>query len=972
MRRQLKIAPFFLFAFLLQASSLLSQNEQYIDSLEQAFKDSKTSTQKIESWNLLYRHFLNSDYEKSKYYNDWLLEYAKSSKSDSAFYNYYMYQANLERLRGNLSESIELAHKAKNKAKKLESTKYLQVYHRLLSTVYIFRDQPDSALVHIDKNIGLAKIINDTITLADSYFTKAHFYGRFGDMSQSLQIYLVADSLYSMRGKPDMNHASVMSNIGTIFLEQNDLVKAEEYFSKAAKMYKEANNTFGQNLILFRKAELYFKKDDYKKTRKYLDSSYSFFEDNSIVFRLIDINTLYGNSYIKEKEYSKALPYLTLSKEMSISISDTSKMASTSHALGKALAGVNRNSEAEETLKNALKYSQSSKLLIESAAITKTLADFFENNNNFRDALLYLKIHESLKDSLQNQQNRAEVAKLETQYQTQQKEQEIAFLNAQNELTIQKNRNQRNFYLSLLGLAIAIGFVVFYSYRKRLQTAQKIQELDQLKTRFFNNISHEFRTPLTLIKSPLQGLQKDENEPERKKKLKLIDQNTNRLLQLVEQLLNLSKLENNTVQFLFKNTFLNTYLESIIEPFTYQAQEKNISFQTTVDANQNGWIDHDVLEKIMSNLLGNALKYTPENQTILFQANCEGDFLNFKVENTGVVLKSNNLNLLFNRFYQEENNAGGAGIGLALTKELIEEINGKIIPHYADNTLSFEVTLPISKEKLQKANMVFIEDESDKLLHQIQNTQDEEKQLLLIVDDNPAVCSVISDVFKNDFKILTAHDGKDAFDKAHTHIPDIIITDVMMPVMDGFALTSALKENELTSFIPVVLLTAKTDDESRLQGIKNKADAFLSKPFNNDILYETIVQILDSRKQLQERYSQELILKPLPIDVPDLDKEFIEKAQKILEIQLSNSEFTADDLASQMAVSRMQLHRKLKSITGLSSLEYIKIYRLQTAKLLLSSSKLQVAEVAYSVGFNNAKYFSKCYKEFFGTLPSQK
>ena len=252
-----------------------------------------------------------------------------------------------------------------------------------------------------------------------------------------------------------------------------------------------------------------------------------------------------------------------------------------------------------------------------------------------------------------------------------------------------------------------------------------------------------------------------------------------------------------------------------------------------------------------------------------------------------------------------------------------------------------------------------------------ENNDEAELPILLIVDDNQDVRMVLKDIFKNNYQILEAEDGEQALKIAKKEIPDCIISDVMMPKMDGFEFTKQIKNNELTSFIPVILLTARTTDEAHLEGLKSTADAYLTKPFNNEIVKETVNQLISERKKLHQRYSQELVLRPVDIVINSVDEKFIEKLQVILDKELSNAEFSSEDFALAVGMSRMQLHRKLKSLLGVSSTEFLRNERLKVATELLKKGNGTIAEIIYAVGFNDTSYFIRCFKEKYNCTPSE-
>lgn len=530
----------------------------------------------------------------------------------------------------------------------------------------------------------------------------------------------------------------------------------------------------------------------------------------------------------------------------------------------------------------------------------------------------------------------------------------------------------RNQFIILLGTILEVSFFGYALYLKSSQLVKEkmhLENLSHIKSRFFANISHEFRTPLTLIKSPVQSLQAEITNESQKNKLDLIDKNSNRMLDLVDQLLELSKLDSGKLQLILKEGNIVTFLNSLVDSFAFQAIENKLLFTSTIEKNEdNHHFDKDVIEKIVTNLLSNAIKYTSENERVIFYSKVENNQLQLVISNSGSEIKKEELPKLFERFYQKKENHQGVGIGLALVKELVELYKGNINANVENGILSFTVLLPLEKAN---ENAIIVNKEVPKTTNVEKLNTNSELPILLIVDDNQDVRIILKDIFKNDYQILEAEDGEQAIKIAKKEIPDCIISDVMMPKIDGFEFTKQLKYNELTSFIPIVLLTAKTSDDAHLEGLKSTADSFLTKPFNNEIIKETVKQLIAERKKLHERYSKELVIKPVDIVINSVEEKFIEKLQVILEKQLSNSEFSSEDFAVEIGMSRMQLHRKLKSLLGVSTTEFLRNERLKVAAKLLKNTNSNISEIAYSVGFNDVSYFSKCFKEMFHCTPTK-
>jgi signal transduction histidine kinase/DNA-binding response OmpR family regulator len=528
-----------------------------------------------------------------------------------------------------------------------------------------------------------------------------------------------------------------------------------------------------------------------------------------------------------------------------------------------------------------------------------------------------------------------------------------------------------NHYFNLVGTLIEILFFTYaLNLRKKIAEQERdvLIKMNALKSRFFANISHEFRTPLTLIKSPVQSLKSKTNDENQLKELSLIDNNSNRMLELVDQLLELSKLDSGNLKLILKDGNIANFLHTIIESFEFQAKEINLIFISNIQkSSQNHTFDKDVIQKIATNLLSNAFKYSTESQTVIFDASIENQELKLLVSNSGTEVKKEDLPKLFERFYQKKEASQGVGIGLSLVKELVDLYKGKIETNVENGVLSFTIWIPL--ENVSNAIVIPINHQNETIINDL--VDDKDLPILLIVDDNQDIRNVIASIFQDNYTIIQAQDGEQGYKMAQKEIPDCIISDVVMPKMDGFEFTKAIKNDELTSFIPVVLLTAKSSDAYKLEGLQSTADSFLTKPFNNEILKATVNQLISERKKLQKRYSQELVLRPVDIVINSVDEKFLEKLQQILDKELPNSEFTSDNFASSVGMSRMQLHRKLKSLLGVSATEFLRNERLKTAIVLLEKGNGNISEIAYSVGFNDVSYFSKCFKEVYNVTPSE-
>lgn len=539
------------------------------------------------------------------------------------------------------------------------------------------------------------------------------------------------------------------------------------------------------------------------------------------------------------------------------------------------------------------------------------------------------------------------------------------------------------FYGMMVVLFIGAGFMISQFIQSK-RMSRKLKELDSAKSNFFANISHELRTPLALIATPLQEkLSNKQLTAEDRRLYELMLRNNQQLTHLVDQLLDLSKLESRNLSLHVSKTQVVPLLKSIVEPFEYQAKRDEYTFVFNLSSQEEKvWVDRDALQKITSNLLSNALKYTTEKGSIIVDASVSSKNLKFSVSNTGNPLTEDQKKKLFNRFYQADVFKQGAGIGLALAKELVELHKGRITVENKAGFVVFQVILPCHKSnfkssELYKGATIAITN-TDRVDIQVTTPIIEDKALekeeflplLLIVEDNPDLRTVLQETFNKEYQITLATNGEEGVAKAISLVPDLILSDVMMPKKDGVELTQLIKDHELTSHIPIVLLTAKAGDENELAGISNGADDYITKPFNTTLLRSKMANLLTNRQKMRERYSQEIILKPKDIAVTSLDELLLERIQSVLDTFLLEPSFSTADFAKELGYSRMQLHRKLKALTGLSASEFIRSQRLKIAAQILQESGSTVSESCYQSGFNNLSYFTKCFKEAYGTTPS--
>ena len=528
---------------------------------------------------------------------------------------------------------------------------------------------------------------------------------------------------------------------------------------------------------------------------------------------------------------------------------------------------------------------------------------------------------------------------------------------------------------------------------------EKLREVDRMKSRFFADISHEFRTPLTLILGPVGQMLDEARSPEAVSRLRLVRKNAQYLLRLISQLLDLSKLESGKMRLHATRGDLVCALEPIVAPFQAIAEQHgiNVTFAATRSRALEGteiYFDGDVLQKILNNLLGNAFKFTPPGGTVAVDVRGAGDTVEIVVSDTGVGIPREHLPHVFDRFYQVDGVSAreGIGIGLALVRELVELHHGQIrVESEQGKGTRFVVRLRTGKDHLAPEEIVGdlafapghaaarpiadVENEVEAhresaLVHQAEEDSDDDTTVL-IVEDHAEVRQFLREHLQKYYKVLEAANGAEGLEQAMASLPDLVLSDVMMQQMNGYEVCQALKTNERTCHIPVVLLTAKATREDKLHGLDTGADCYVIKPFDALELLMQIRNLIDQRRRLRERFSGPVVLKPSEVCVTPMDEAFLTKVLTVVQNNLQDPSFDVERLGREVGLSRSQLHRKLRALTNQPPTLMIRSIRLQRAAELLAQKTGSVAEIAYFVGFNSQAYFAKCFREQFGCSPKE-
>ena len=547
---------------------------------------------------------------------------------------------------------------------------------------------------------------------------------------------------------------------------------------------------------------------------------------------------------------------------------------------------------------------------------------------------------------------------------------------------------KQGWFISLILTFLSIiGFLLSYLYKKHLKIqrmeAEKVHEMDKMKLRFYANISHELRTPLSLIIGPLDELLANRRRIDKqtlKNRYELMRRNAKRLLHLVNEVIDFRKIETGRLRLSVSEGDIIEFIKNIIDSFNLLAQQHHITIEFSAGTDELYVLfDANKLDKILYNLLSNAFKFTPDHGkvtvSVMLKSENDKDIVEIVVEDTGPGISSKNLSRIFDRYYQGDaigfRKREGVGIGLALTKELVDLYHGEIFANNKKNGGAiFTVRLPLEltrKSQERKDNDVTADSAGE--IEQDENEKN--KPLILIIDDSEDEREYIRDELSLVYSILEAKNGKEGLEKAVKAMPDLIVSDIMMPVLDGIELCKKIRRNKITSHIPLILLTARNSEEYQLKGLKTGADDYVTKPFNIRTLRARIQNLLESRKKLRKRFSREIKIQPKDITITPIDEKFLQHAIEIVEEHISDEKFDVGMFCEKVGMSRSQLFRKLKALTSQTPLEFIRTIRLKRAAQLLEKSQFTVTEICYQVGFNYPSHFTQHFHAQFGVAPKE-
>lgn len=841
----------------------------------------------------------------------------------------------------------------------------------------------DSALHYFVKAFDLAETATDSILVGDYLSNIGLVYQNQGSFENAIQYNLRA-LVIRKATRDTVKIAASYNNLGIIYNSLKNYEEAATYLKESLAMKRAVGELRPIANTLVNLGSTFYYQGAYSKTTECLTEALSIFE--SLGDRQHSAATLENLSFVAKKNGNplSAHEYLIRALEIRRYLGHQGDIISSLVNSATLLTELGRIKEAATHLDEAYTRAQEYGEIEPLKSVAQAKAYLYEKKGDYREAYRFHLQYTALKDSLLNENMLSRIAEMREKYETAEKEREIQFQEsrlAQQAVVIAQRSQQRNFLIVIAAAILIILMLVYFSYRARLRARealnQKTLEMERMRSQFFANISHEFRTPLTLIQSVADELSEKDIDPNT---IQTVRTNSNRLLNLVDQLLDLSRLDAGQLKITAHQGDIAEFIRAISGAFSSLSAQKKIQYTVDVEDRVDGYFDADKLEKIIVNLLSNAFKFTPEDGVVELRAWTENDILRLTVTDTGPGIPDGEEKRIFDRFYQVSGNHHyGTGIGLSLTRELVELQGGAIEVKRLATGSCFEVTLPITAEALGKRGALIQSDESpvEYDIHIVEETDESgtpvetvrgsDKPTVLVVEDNADLRKYVGQILSRDYHVVEARNGEEGFVFAQKTVPDLIVSDIMMPGMDGVELCERLKTSVTTSHIPVILLTAKASEEDKLQGLNTGADDYLVKPFSKKELGTRIQNLIRQREKLIAKFSRSL--NPREIKLNSADEAFMTRFRDIIEAHLDNSEFSVNQLSQEIGISRTQLFRKIQALTGFSASEFIRVVRLNHAAEMLKNKVGSVSEIAYRVGFNNLSYFTKCFKARFGSTP---
>ena len=969
-----KSRKYFFLLFILSPVLTFSQNTQRIDSLLTSLSHTKDDEKRCGTFRALFNEYIRTNINKARFYNDQGMQLARKINYSQGIAEAISNQSSVYRIQGKYDSALAVLTEAKALFRAMPDSIAYADYLSDIGYLFILKNDGKNGLINL---IEAREIYART----GSRKNLALLYNRFASLYQSQKLFDSALVYYKKSLAINestgfrLGSSANLINMGNIYEAMHDYHTAISYCRQALEIKVKLGDKQGIGKCLNNIGAAYMNLGKVDSAIEYHEKALAIAKEYN---GFVDIAMGYinlGFDYQKGKDYPKAVTYAAKGLEMSKQANDL--------------------------------------ILIRESA--RVLFESYESLNNYREAFRYHTMFKKYSDSIVNKNNLRALTEIQVKYNMVSKEKEIT------DLKIDKNRQElklqtlKGWYYLGIGLFLALLMLaLFFYYRSRVsrKLSLKLKEINEMKSHFFANLSHEFRTPLTLMLGPAEKLM-ETARPEDKAMLEMIYRNASRLLFLDEQLLEFTRIDSGSEKLRLVSGNIILPLKALSESFCVLAVQKVLQFSCSFPEEPlKAYFDTDILEKVTGNLLSNAFKYTPAGGSVELSVTVvnqsyfsdfrgqdssgSDSFVKIDVRDTGIGIPEDKKEPIFERFYQLNHNpgntVGGVGIGLALTKELCILHHGKIT---VESTLGkgslFSVFLPLNPNNYSplelKESIPYVTPEQNAYLtepvmevfndngiveeNDPDMAEDNSLPQVLVVDDNKDMRTYIREILFDRFQVMEAESGETGFWEACNSLPDLVITDVMMNPVNGIEFCYNLKRDERTSHIPVIMLTALAGSPEKIKGLETGADDYISKPFNTRELLARIDNLVNQRKKLRQLFSSSMNIEPGAISVTSADEKFLNRLISFIEENINNPELDIDFLLHNIAMSRSQLHRKIKALTGQPITGFIRIIRIKRAAQLMEKKFGNVSEIMYAVGFNNLSYFTKSFRSVYNMTPSE-
>lgn len=845
----------------------------------------------------------------------------------------------------------------------------------------------DEALNRHSEGLKLAEEIKDTIEWVEALNNMGTDYRRMGilDMAQEYHYlaWKISEEHTDTSAMAKKNRVKSLNGLGNIYMTMGNYERADSAFRLALKGERQLGSNVGQAINYANIGSIFEHRGEIDSAWVYYRLSMDMNRQAGSKVGISLCHTYYGSLYEKDHLYADA----TREYETGYELMKESK--DEWHALSTliALAGIHNTTGDKAKTKNYLEKARKIAENINSkehlAEIYNIYYEFFKRQGNYQQALDYREKASIMLDSVVNIEkvNRIQNTSLNVERTLQ--------MQRMNEVNMKLKNERTGRYIGfailafvILLLSVLIG-AMHYIQQIRVRNHRALKQMSNLRENFFTNITHEFRTPLTVILGMSHDIAKNTTlPPSVQQNAMTIERQGKSLLSLINQLLDISKVKSAIGEPDWRSGNIIAHLTMIVDSYREHARSRKIDLQFIATETIEMDFVPDYINKVMNNLISNSLKFTPEYGKVNVSAKRHNNELQVEVTDTGIGIPKESLPFIFDTFYIANNDTQniGMGIGLALVKQIIDSTGGKItVSSEVDKGTTFSITIPIRHGEKRHAP-VNTEESANIPLIPIDKSENEDSitdssdRRILIVEDNTDVAAFIGSQLKNDYSLFYATDGKQGLERAIEIVPDLIITDLMIPEIDGLELCRQVRQNEIVNHIPIIVVTAKTTEADKIKGLEAGADAYLMKPFNSDELTMRIEKLLEQRQLLSEKYTQTASNDKLNINSRDyVDKIFLNKLNSyVLELIDNNQHIEVNDVASHLCMSYSQLHRKLSALTGYTTLGYIQRIKLRKAqKMLEENMDMSFRSVADKCGFSDYSNFVRAFKNIYGITPKQ-